>query len=120
MPQFEIALVFDSEDGDEGEILSEDDVRGYAEEINLETARAMVGYQGYRVQALSTLVDPDDPVAGTPRRVELSRSQVDDLLALLDHEHEAARSGGSVLGASSRGRVEAVAGVLVDARDRQA
>jgi hypothetical protein len=50
MTQVEIVLVFDTEDEDGGGYVTEQEIEAYAEDLNLETARAMVGYQGWRVQ----------------------------------------------------------------------
>jgi hypothetical protein len=50
MTQVELVLVFDTEDEDGGEFITEQEIEAYAEDLNIETARAMVGYQGWRVQ----------------------------------------------------------------------
>jgi hypothetical protein len=50
MAQVEIVLVFDTEDEDSGEFVTQQEIEAYAEDLNLEVARAMVGYQGWRVQ----------------------------------------------------------------------
>jgi hypothetical protein len=48
---YEITLVFDSDDDDtdEPQVLSLQEVENYAEALNVDTARSMRCYQGYRV-----------------------------------------------------------------------
>jgi hypothetical protein len=49
--RYEIVLVFDTEDIEDGaEAVTREEIDRYAEEVNLETARAMGGYQGWRVE----------------------------------------------------------------------
>ncbi len=52
--QIEITLVFDTEDDESGEVVTLQEIEEYAEEINLDTARAMLGYQGWRVQEVKS------------------------------------------------------------------
>lgn len=49
-----ITLEFDTEDLEDdgsynGRVVTRDEIEEYAETVNLDTARAMVGYQGYRI-----------------------------------------------------------------------
>ena len=45
----ELTLVFDTEDYESGMHVSRAEIDRYAEELNLDTASAMIGYQGWRV-----------------------------------------------------------------------
>ena len=50
----ELTLVFDTDDIEEPrfKVLTKEDVEKYAEDLNLDTARAMAGYQGWRVEVV--------------------------------------------------------------------
>ncbi len=48
-----VILVFDTEDSDvdlEGDLITLEEIKEWAEEMNLDTARQYVGYQGWRVE----------------------------------------------------------------------
>jgi hypothetical protein len=60
MTRIAIVLEFDTEDTDAGEVLNWDELAQYAEDLNLDVARSMVGYQGWWIDSRGSAPAPHD------------------------------------------------------------